>query len=327
VLILSREDVESLLDLDRLIDGVADAMVELSAGTPSMPPRVAAAVPDEDALLAAMPAYLPGAGALTTKLVSVFPRNGARGLPSHQAVIVVFDAVTGVPAAVMDGTHITAMRTAAGSALSTRVLARADASVLAILGTGVQARSHGLALPRVRTFSEGRVAGRDPAKAEALAEALTESTGLPFAAAGSFEEAVTGAGVVCATTHASEPVVRRAWLSPGTHVTSVGFNPDGPEVDAAVVREALLVVESRASSLAPFPAGANELADAVRDGSLDPARVAEIGEIVAGARPGRTAPDQITLYKSVGVAVQDAAAAALVLDAAGTSGAGTDVPL
>jgi ornithine cyclodeaminase len=326
MLILSRADVEALLDLDRLIDAVADAMVELSAGAVSMPPRVAAAVAGEEAFLAAMPAYLPGAGALTTKLVSVFPRNHARGMPSHQAVIAAFDPVKGEPLAIMDGTYITAMRTAAGSALSTRLLARPEASVLAIVGTGVQARSHGRMLPRVASFSEGRVAGRDAGKAAALADELSEATGVPFAAADSVERAVGGADVVCATTHAAEPVVLGRWLSPGTHVTSVGFHPDGGEVDQALVTDALVVVESRTSSLAPFPAGANELAGPVRDGLLDPSDVVEIGEIAAKDRPGRTTPEQLTLYKSVGVAVQDAAAVALVL-AAHTAGAGPNVPL
>jgi alanine dehydrogenase len=327
VLILTRRDVETLLDPDRLIDAVADAMVELSAGTASSPPRVAAAIDGRDAFLAAMPAYLPGAGALTTKLVSVFPHNHDVGLPSHQAVIVAFDPDTGTPAAVMDGTHITAMRTAAGSALSARLLARPDASVLAILGTGVQARSHGLMLPRVRAFHEGRVAGRDPEKAVALAGKLSEATGVPFAPAASFEEAADAAHVICATTHSPEPVLRRAWLAPGTHVTSVSFHPEGGEIDADTVTSSLVVVESRAASLAPFPAGANELTGPIRDGLLDPGDVVEIGEIVAGARDGRTSPEQLTLYNSVGVAVQDAAAAALVLEAALTSGAGTNLQL
>src|SRR5438876_4604409 len=327
MLLLTRRDVEALLDPDRLIDAVADAMVDLSAGTAAMPPRVAAAVDGRDAFLAAMPAYLPGAGALTTKLVSVFPHNHDVGLPSHQALIVAFDPDTGTPTAVMDGTHITAMRTAAGSALSARLLARPDASVLAILGTGVQAGSHGLMLPRVRAFHEGRIAGRDPAKAAALAGRLSVATGVPFAPAASFEEAVDAAHVVCATTHSPEPVVRRAWLAPGAHVTSVSFHPDGGEIDADTVTSSLVVVASRAASLAPFPAGASELAGPIRDGLLDPADVVEIGEIVAGARAGRTSPEQLTLYKSVGVAVQDAAAAALVLEAALTSGAGANLPL
>src|SRR5262245_52800057 len=176
MLLLSRDDVERLLDLDRLIDAVADAMVEVSAGTVSMPPRVAAVVDKPEGLLAAMPAYLPGADALSTKLVSVFPDNARRAVPTHQALIAMFEPETGTPVAVMDGAYITAMRTAAGSALSARLLARQDASTLAIAGTGVQARSHGLLLPRVRGFARALVAGRDPAKAQRLAAELSDAT-------------------------------------------------------------------------------------------------------------------------------------------------------
>jgi ornithine cyclodeaminase len=292
-----------------------------------MPARVAAVVDRPEGLLAAMPAYLPGAGALTTKLVSVFPGNEGRGVPSHQAVIVAFDPETGSPLAVMDGTYITAMRTAAGSALSARLLAREGASTLAIVGTGVQARSHGVMVPRVRPFARGVVAGRDLGKAEKIAAELSKATGVAFEATVSFADAAAQADVVCATTHSTEPVVRREWLAPGAHVSSVGFNPDGGEVSPDVVADALVVVESRESSLAPFPAGANELANAVGDGSLRVEDVVEIGELVAGVRQGRTADDQITLYRSVGVAAQDAAAAALVLAAAREQGAGTDLPL
>jgi ornithine cyclodeaminase len=218
----------------------------------------------------------------------------------------------------MDGTYITATRTAAGSALATRLLARENAKVLALVGTGVQARSHARALPRVRDFDEVRVAGRDRDKAEALAEEI----GPQARAVDGYEEAIRGADVVAATTHTVEPVVRREWLSPGVHVNSVGLNPTGREVDADTVADALLVVESRDSALAPPPAGAPELAH------IDPGRVhAELGELVSGARPGRTSPEEITLYKSVGVAVQDAAAAALVLAAARQRSAGREIEL
>jgi alanine dehydrogenase len=325
MLILSRREVEQLLDLDRLIDAVADAMVEVSAGTVSMPPRVAATA--DAGLLAAMPAYLPGAGALSTKLVSVFPSNAQRGVPTHQALIALFEPETGTPIAVMDGSSITAMRTAAGSALSARLLAREDASTLAIAGTGVQARSHGLLLPRVRPFARGLVAGRDRPKAERLAADLSDATGVPFEAASSFAEAAAAADVVCATTDAAQPVVLREWLRPGAHVTSVGFTAEGSEIDAALVAGSLVVVESRATSLAPFPAGAVDLAAAVRDGSLRADDVIEIGELVAGVRTGRTSDDQVTLYRSVGVAAQDAAAAALVLEAARAQGVGTEIRL
>jgi ornithine cyclodeaminase len=261
-------------------------------------------VQERQGLLGVMPAYLPSAG-LACKLVTLFPQNTDRH--THQAVIVVFDPENGTPLALMDGTYITATRTAAGSALATRLLAREDAEVLALLGTGVQAHSHARALPRVRTFTEIRIAGRDQARAEALAQEI----GPHAHAVSSYEEAIRNADVVAATTHSPDPIVRREWLSPGVHVNSVGLNPVGREVDEETVADALLVVESRDSALAPPPAGAPELV------GVSPDHVhAELGELVAGSKPGRSSRDEITLYKSVGVAVQDVAAAALVLAAA-----------
>jgi alanine dehydrogenase len=326
--ILNRKEVEDALDLDKLIDALADAMADLSSGAASVPPRVAARVLAEEAFLGAMPGYLPSSSVLESKLVTVFPRNAGRGLPTHQAVMVLFDAATGTPLALLDATSVTAIRTGAGSALATRLLARENASVAAIVGTGVQARSHAMAISRVRRLREMRVAGRDEAKARALAAELAEELELPVHASVSYEEAVRGADIVCATTHSPEPVIRRAWLSPGTHVNSVGYNPDGREVDADTVVDALLVVESRASALAPFPSGANDLLWPIRDGLITPDHVhAEVGEVVMGTKRGRTSPDQITLYKSVGVAVQDAAAGALVWAAATERHIGVEVEL
>ena len=315
MIVLSQDEVRELLDLDELVDALAAAHQDLSAGVASMPPRIAALVPEQEGLLGVMPAYLPSAG-LACKLVTLFPHN--RDRETHQAVICIFDPDNGTPLALMDGTFITATRTAAGSALATRLLAREDAKVLALIGTGVQARSHARALPRVREFTEIRVAGRDRARAEALAAEI----GTTARAVDSYEEAIRGADVVAATTHAREPVVQREWLAPGAHVNSVGLNPIGREVDVQTVADSVLVVESRESALAPPPAGAPDLA------GIDPAHVhAELGELVAGTRPGRTSPEQITLYKSVGVAVQDAAAAALVLAAAKKRSAGREVHL
>jgi alanine dehydrogenase len=312
VIFLSQAEVRELLDLDALIDALAAAHRELSDGKASMPPRIAAFA-ERSGLLGAMPAYLPSAG-LACKLVSLFPEN--RDRHTHQALICVFDSTNGTPVALMDGSYITATRTAAGSALATRLLAREDAHVLAILGAGVQARTHADALGRVRRFDEIRVASRDPGRAAELAAELGGT------AAGSWEEAVRGADVVAATTHAAEPIVLAEWLSPGVHVNSVGANPAGRgEVDPAIVRQALVAVEFRESTLAPPPAGAPEF----RDGA--PEDVVELGELVAGTRPGRNSPDQITLYKSVGVAVQDAAAAALVLAAAREQSVGREIEL
>lgn len=300
MIVLSENEVRELLDLDQLVDALADAHKELSAGEASMPPRIAAFA-RHDGLLGAMPAYLPSAG-LACKLVTLFPEN--RDRHTHQALICVFDEDNGMPIALMDGTYITATRTAAGSALATRLLAREDTRVLAILGAGVQARTHAEALRRVREFTEIRIASRDRARAEELAGEIGGQ------AVDSWEEALLGADVVAATTHATEPIVRREWLTPGVHVNSVGANPSGRgEVDAATIADALVAVESRASTLAAPPAGAPEFADG------DHGEVVELGELVSGSRPGRSSRDQITLYKSVGVAVQDVAAAALVLAA------------
>ena len=311
MLVLSESEVRELLDLDQLVDALARAHGQLSAGEVSMPPRIAALVEERGGLLGVMPAYLPSAG-LACKLVTLFPRNVDR--ETHQALICVFDPDNGTPVALMDGTYITATRTAAGSALATRLLARDDARVLAVIGTGVQARTHARAIARVRDIAEIRVAGRDPDKARALAD---EIGGV---AAATYEDAIRGADVVAAATHSVEPVVRREWLAPGTHVNSVGLNPSGREVDDATVAEATLVVESRVSALAPPPAGAPDLA------GVDPDRVhAELGELVNGVRPGRQSRDEITLYKSVGIAVQDVAAAALVLSAARERGVGVNV--
>jgi len=322
MLVLSRRDVEAALDPDRLVDAVAAAMADLSAGNGSFPTRTGADVAEVGGVLIAMPAYLAGAGALAAQLVAMFPQNAARGLPTHKAIVAAFDPATGTPAALMDGEVVTALRTAACSALSARLLAREDASVLAILGTGVQARAHAEAVRRVRPIGEVRVAGRDLDKAAALAADLGGIV------ARSFEEAISGADIVCACTHSPDPVVRREWVRQGAHVTSVGYNPQGRELDPALLTAALVVVEARAAALAPYPSGSNDLLWPIRDGVFDEGHIhAEIGELVSGARPGRTRADQITVYKSVGVAAQDAAAAALALEAARERGLGTEIEI
>jgi alanine dehydrogenase len=295
MLVLTRSEVEELLDLDALLDALAATHAELSAGEASLVPRMGAFAGDVG-ILGAMPAYVPSSG-LGCKLVTLFPGN--RDRPTHQALIALFDPETGTPAALMDGTYITAMRTGATAALAARILARPDASVLAILGTGVQSRSAQEMFPRARDFDEIRVAGR-----------------------GEFEEAVRGADVVHAATASPEPVVRLEWLSPGAHVSSVGYGAGGSELDPAIVERAdLVVVEQRDSAFAPLPAGAPELDPRGRDG------VVELGEIVAGTAAGRSSDEQITLYKSVGVAVQDLAAAALVLAEAKARSVGLEIEL
>jgi ornithine cyclodeaminase/alanine dehydrogenase-like protein (mu-crystallin family) len=234
------------------------------------------------------------------------------GTPSHQAVIAVFGARDGAPVALLDGGEITAQRTAAASALATRLLARTDARTLAVVGTGVQAASHARYVWRVRGFDQLLVAGRDAEKAGRLAAQVGGR-------AVSIEEAVKSADVICACTHAREPVILREWLRPGAHLNSVGLNPQGREVDE--VADALVAVEARSSACAPPPAGANELR------GVAAAHVVELGELLSGSRAGRTSPDQVTIYKSVGVAAEDAAAAALVLRRARERGVGRSVGL
>jgi len=328
MLVLNRQEVESLLDLDRLVEALGPAMAELSAGGVCMPPRPVVRVRDREGLLAAMPVFLGSPQTLATKLVSVFAENPALGLPSHQAVIVVFDANTGSPRALLDGTSITALRTAAGSALATRLLARPEARIVAIVGTGVQARAHAKLIPRVRPIKEVRVVGRDRARAVALTDEIVRGQGIPAKAVDVGKEAFSGADLICVATHSPEPVLKGEWLDPGVHVNSVGLHPKGRELDGEVVRRALVVVETRAAALAPPPSGSNDLHWAIRDGLIGEKHIhAEIGELISGVRPGRTSPEQITLYKSVGVAVQDAVAAHLVLEAAGHRGVGTDIAL
>jgi alanine dehydrogenase len=322
--VLTAADVERVLDPDELVDALADAFARLSAGEASMPQRIAVEVPERDGAVLLMGAHLEGRPSLTTKLVSLFPHNPKGGPPTHQAAILVFDAATGTPAALMDGTSVTELRTAAGSRLATRLLARPDAGVVAIVGTGVQARAHARALTRERQWAEVRIAGRDAARAERLAGALRHELSRPVVAAGSVAAALSGADVVCAATAATEPVIRRGLLEPGMHVNSVGYTTAGREVDAETIRDALVVVESRAAALAE----SNDVRVAMRDGiaAEDPLH-AELGELVAGTRPGRTGPEQITLYKSMGVAAEDDAAAALALAAAERDGAGTVIEL
>jgi alanine dehydrogenase len=301
MLVLTQSDVRALLDPDELVDALAAAFVALSDGAVSVPPRIAAA--STDGLLAAMPVHLPGAN-LEVKLVSVFPGNHDRGLPSHQALIALFDDATGTPLAVMDGTHITAARTAGAAALATRLLAVEDAQVLAILGAGVEGRYHLDAIPRVRNFTEIRIANRTHERAVALAQRNSMAR-----AVASFEEAVRGADVVCCCTHAAEPVLHHRWLRGGAHVNSVGASFDGPELDDDTIRTARLVVESRVA-FQPPPAGCLELQ------GMPPDAAAELGEVIAGRLPGRDSADQVTVYKSMGHAVEDAAAAHLVYERA-----------
>ncbi|SRR5712664_3118723 len=313
LLYLSRADVERLLDVDAMLDALGKALVIFSSGITSVPPRAGARV-GERGLLGTMPGYVPGV-ALEVKLVSVFPGNHHHGLPSHQGVIMVFDEDTGAPLALMDGTYITAIRTGGTAAVAARLLARDDASVLAILGAGVQGGSHLETFPRIRDFKEIRVASRDPDKARALAARHPSAVVVD-----SFEAAVRGADVIACCTDAREPIVRREWLKAGAHLSSVG-GTWGPELDAATIAAGRVFVEWRGAATNPPPAGAAELQ------GLDAGSITEVGEVLAGTKPGRVSRDEITIYKSTGHAVEDAAAARLVYDRARAEGAGITLEL
>jgi ornithine cyclodeaminase/thiomorpholine-carboxylate dehydrogenase len=313
VLMLSASEVERLLDPEALLDALADAFKALSAGEVVAPGRGEVTAGDAGFLLT-MPVYRPG-GAITVKMVSVFHGNEAAGVPTHQALICLFDDATGTPCCVMDGAYITALRTAGASTLTIRALARADARTLAIIGAGTQGAAHLKLAPRARDFQEIRVASQHFAHAERLAASDARAR-----AVASVEEAVRGADVVCLCTSAAASVLRADWLSPGAHVTSVGYRPPGGELDGAVIARGHLFVETRHAFAAP-PVGCGELA------GCDPASGAEIGELLLGSRPGRTRDDEITVYKAMGHACEDMAAANLVYRRAREEGAGIFVML
>jgi alanine dehydrogenase len=301
MLFLSKRDVEGLLDPARMLEALESGFRAYSAGDASVPARTAARTPD--GILGAMPGWVSGGG-LALKAVSVFPGNTAHGMPSHQGVITLFDERSGALLAVMDAEHITAMRTGGGAAVSVRTLARPEVRTLAILGAGVQGHAHLATVPLVRDFTEIRIASRDADRARALAAVDPRCV-----VAEEFEAAVRGADVVCCCTDAREPILRSAWIAPGTHVTSVG-GTFGPELDEATVDRSRVFVEWRGAVSNPPPAGAHELQ------GRDPASVEELGDVLAGVRPGRQNTDEVTLYKSTGSAFQDVVTARMIYDAA-----------
>ena len=303
MLILSRAEVESALELEPLLAAVSAGLQALSAGGVSAPPRSGVTVPD--GILLTMAGHRQG-GPIVVKLVGVFDGNAALGLENHQAVICVFDATTGRCLALMDGEYVTAMRTAAASALSARVCAREDARVLAVVGSSVQARAHLAMLALVRPFSEIRIVARDREQGEALGLPLVDAPG--------------DADVICLCTNAPSPVLARADVAPGTHVTSIGYAPPAGELDPALAASARLFVESRIA-FDPPPAGCGELA------GLDPASATELGEVLSGRAPGRTSREEITVYKAMGHVAEDAAAAELAYRLALETGLGQTVDL
>ena len=318
LLVLSEEDVVGLLDMEGCIEAMADILEALARGELFQPLRVIAFPPGESSAIGLMPAHRSGdQAAYSLKTICLFPDNPTRGLDAHQGTVTLFSGETGQVRALMNASAITAIRTAAVSGVATRLLAREDASELAIVGAGVQARSHIEAMRAVRPWTSIRVASRTAEHAQALAE----ETGTE--AAGSVEEAVRGADVVVTATNSSEPVVEHGWLKPGAHVNAVGSSvKTARELDTATMAACSLFVDRRESTL-------NEAGDYLfpaQEGAIGPDHIrAEIGEILIGKHRGRTGPDELTVFKSLGLAVEDLAAAEYVVRRAQETGTGTTV--
>ena len=314
VLLLDQPTVARLIDTVQLLDELADGFRSLSAGDVVAPTRIEVALDQGFSL--SMPAYRPG-GHIVVKIVNVFEGNESLGLPSHLALIALFDAQTGVCVAVMDGTLITALRTAGAAALSARLLAREDARVLTIVGAGVQGRTHLDLLPLVRDFDEIRVGSLRLEDADRLAARDRRAVAV---ASDDLEAAVRSADVVCLCTHSGEAVIDAEWVRDGTHVTSVGYREPHGELPPALLECGRLFVETRLA-FEPTPTGCYELR------GVDPATGTELGEVLSGERPGRTSVDEITVYKAMGHAVEDLVAAELAVRAALRDGAGKTLQL
>ena len=318
VLVLSDADVRTLLDMESCIAAMEDVLAALARDELTMPLRFVVRPPGTQ-LLGLMPAHRGGDSPLfSLKEIVIAPGNGARGLDPHQGAVLLHDGETGVLEAVVNASAITEIRTAAVSAVATKLLARPGARRVAILGAGVQARSHALAMRTVVDDPELRLWSRTPAHAEALA---LESHAVACA---TIEEALGDAEIVCTCTSAVDPIVSLAWLAPGAHVNAVGSSiPTARELDAKVVAASSLFVDRRESTL-------NESGDylgAVAEAGIGPDHIlAELGELLVGTHPGRRDETELTVFKSLGLAVEDLAAAALCVERARERGAGSEVP-
>jgi ornithine cyclodeaminase/thiomorpholine-carboxylate dehydrogenase len=308
LLSLSEAEIKDCIDLRKLLDALAEGFKALSGGRVVIPARPQLDIPNAGYSLA-MPAWTAGMH-LTVKLVNVFEGNIARGMPSHLATIHLFDPETGMPVCIMDGTYITAVRTSGSAVLSVRELARRDARVATVVGAGVQASQHLNLLPLVRDFEEIRVFSKNFADAQALASRHAGVT-----AVADIEAAVRSSDVVCLATHSYVPAISAEWVQPGTHVSSVGVAPPGGELPIDLIARGSLFVEAR-DAFAPTPVGCCELAD------IDPAAGTDLGAMLLGRRPGRTSDRQITIYKAMGVAMEDMVAADLAYREARRRGVG-----
>jgi ornithine cyclodeaminase/alanine dehydrogenase-like protein (mu-crystallin family) len=319
VLVLNEHEVEELLDMEGCIDAMAGALAALAREELTMPLRSMFAPPGQDNLIGLMPSHRAGSSTVyALKTVCVFPDNPRRGLDAHQGTVTLFDGETGEVRALLNASAITAIRTAAVSGVATRLLAREDTRVLGILGAGVQARSHLEAMQVVRSFDEIRVYSPTPEHAEAVAALAPAAR-----AVGSAEEAVRGADVVVTATNASEPVLPRDWLAPGAHVNAVGGRPPKMrELHPDTIAASAFYVDRRESTQTE----AGDYIDALEQGAIGPDHIrGDLGEVLTGTRPGRQSPDELTVFRSMGLAVEDLAAAEYVVIRARESGRGTTV--
>jgi len=332
MLLLRETDVRALLSMEALIPLMEEALRAYSTGGVAQPVRLAMVVEPHAGYLGLMPAHLragrpgPGPGIPETmgaKAVTFYPRNAARDLPTHLAVVLLWDSATGELLSMMDGRLITEMRTAATSAAATRALARKDAGILAMLGAGVQARSHLEAMRAARPLRQVRVWSRTPSRVQRFLTDMQPHASAPMTACASAEEAVRGAEVIVTATSASAPVLRGAWLAEGAHINAVGApRPDWRELDTEAVRRARVYVDSRAGALLE----SGDLLLPIQEGAIGRAHiVGEIGEVLAGTMAGRTSARDITLFKSLGMAVEDVATAHYVYTRARERGVGQEI--
>lgn len=321
MIVLSAEHVRALLPMAEAIEIVQSAMIGVSEGKPTMPLRSVVGVGGPNKL-GIMPGVLEDFGVYGVKILSLFPDNPAKGLSSHIGAMVLFDPATGAPSGMINADALTAIRTAAATAAATRALTRADSARLAIVGTGEQAENHVASILAVADITTITIAGRSKSKAEQfIAHIGPQYPNVLFLAADGAQEAVADADIVVTATSSANVVLRGDWISPGAHVNAVGASiPSMQEIDQALVMKSNLYVDYIPSALAQ----AKELIDGIASGAFDDSHIrGEIGDLYAGKLAGRTGPRDITLYRSLGVAAQDLAAAAHVLAKAKETGIGT----
>ena len=322
ILILSHDQVVELLPMKECLAVMRDALVALAAGKVHQPLRTIVRPPEAAGVMGLMPSYISGDyAAFGLKVICVFPGNPARGKDSHQGAVLLFSAESGELEAMMNASAITAIRTAAVSGVATELLAREEACHLAIIGTGVQARSHLAAMSQVRFIKRCRIASRQIEHARNFAEEMRQDFAFPLEPVESVEEAVEGADLIVTVTTAVEPIVKREWLSPGAHLNLVGSStPNAREVDSATMAASSLFVDRRESTITE----AGDYILAATEGAIGPDHIrAEIGEVLKGDKPGRTSPEEITLFKSLGLAIEDLAAAEYLYRRARELNAGT----